>query len=408
MAIKPEIRAVLPILIGASVMLSLTMGLRQSLGLFMPAITSDIAVTVTQFTLAVAMQNLCWGIFQPLVGSLTPRFGYRPIMVAGGIAYLAGLICLMLAQEFWSVGLGAGILIGLGMACSSTALSMAVAARTVPTSIRSMVLGMVSAVGSLGALIAAPLGQMVMQAADWRWALAVFCLMALLILPAAWTAGRVDKLPPPPAMPDSADDKTLKDALRMALTDLPFLVMTTTYFVCGMQLIFLLTHLPSYLKLCGQDPMLAANVLGIIGGMNVLGSLFFGWAGGRWNKQVLLGIIYLSRSLLMAWYFLRWPTPENTVIFAAGMGFFWLGVGPLVAGSVIDRFGLRWQAMLQGVTFSWHQIGSFLGALGGGLVFDLFGNYDLALKFGISLGLFAGIVQIIVALSLTPKTPLPA
>ncbi len=406
--LRPELRAVLPILVGVSIMLSLTMGLRQSLGLFMPAITENVSITVTQFTIAIAVQNLSWGLFQPLVGSLTPRFGFRPIMVWGGVAYVVGLACLMLAQGFVTVLLGAGLLIGLGMACSSTALSMAVAARSVPASVRSMVLGIVSAAGSLGALIAAPLGQSVMQAADWRWALAAFCVMALLILPAAWTAGRVYDLPAPPVSPNTADDKGMGGALSMALADLPFVVMSLAYFVCGMQLIFLTTHLPAYLALCGADPMLAATALGVIGGMNVLGSLFFGWAGGRWSKQVLLGGIYICRSLVIAWYFLDLLTPQSTVIFAALMGFLWLGVGPLVAGSVADRFGLRWQAMLQGVTFFCHQIGSFLGAIGGGIVFDLFGNYTLAVQFGVSLGLIAGIVQIAVALLRPPTAPLPA
>ncbi|MGR3320737.1 MAG: MFS transporter [Pseudooceanicola sp.] len=409
-SVRPEIRAVLPILIGASVMLSLTMGLRQSLGLFMPAITGDMGVTVTQFTLAISIQNLCWGLFQPLVGSLTPRVGYRPVMVAGGVAYVAGMAWLAMAQGYLAILAGAGVLIGLGMACSSTALSMAVAARSVPASIRSLVLGIVSGAGSLGALLAAPLGQGILTAFDWRVAVWAFVALALVVLPAAWVAGRVDDLPAPPPMPDSADDKRAGAALAMALSDLPFVVMSLAYFVCGMQLIFLLTHLPAYLALCGADPMLAATALGVIGGMNVLGSLFFGWAGGIWPKQVLLGMIYIGRSLVMTWYFLQWPTPQTTVIFAALMGFLWLGVGPLVAGSVVERFGLRWQAMLQGVTFFSHQIGSFLGALGGGIVFDLFGAYDHALQFGIGLGLFAGVVQIAVALARppAPRAPLPA
>jgi len=407
-AIRPEIRSVLPILIGASLMLTMAMGLRQSLGLFMPAITTDIAVTVTQFTIAISIQNLCWGMFQPIVGSLTPRFGYRKVMVWGGVCYLAGMVCLMLAQGFLAVILGAGVLVGLGLACSSTALAMAVAARSVPASVRSLTLGIVSAAGSLGALIAAPLGQSIMQAMDWRWALAAFCCLALLIIPAAWSAGGVDRLPAPPVQKDSADDKSMGDALRMARGDLPFVVMSLAYFVCGMQLVFLTTHLPAYLQLCGADPMLAATALGVIGGMNVLGSLFFGWAGGRWSKQALLGGIYVCRSCVIAWYFLHWPTPQTTVIFAGLMGFLWLGVGPLVAGSVAERFGLRWQAMLQGVTFFCHQIGSFLGALGGGLVFDMFGTYDRAVQFGVALGLVAGVVQIAVALSRPPRAPLPA
>jgi predicted MFS family arabinose efflux permease len=142
-----------------------------------------------------------------------------------------------------------------------------------------------------------------------------------------------------------------------------------------------------------MDPMLSARALGVIGGFNVLGSLFFGWAGGRWNKLVLLGGIYSTRSLALAWYFMSAPTPTSTLVFAAIMGFLWLGVAPLVSGWIADTFGLRWQAMLGGVAFVCHQLGSFTGALGGGLIFDMAGSYTLAWQTGVALGLAAGITQ---------------
>jgi len=410
---QPSFLAVLKpswaILLGASVMLTLAMGLRQSLGLFMPALTTDLPVTVTQFTVAIAVQNLCWGFFQPLVGSLVPRFGFRALMAAGAVAYVAGLGLLAGAQGLWQIVLGPGVLIGFALACSSTAMAMAVTSRVVPASMRSLMLGIVGAVGSLGALIAAPIGQGVMAAFDWRMAVTVFFAMSLLMIPAALMAGRVDRRPAPPPAPFSADSLGIRDTLRTAGSDLPFVVMSLAYFVCGMQLVFLTTHLPAYLQLCGADPMLAATALGTIGGFNVMGSLFFGWAGGRFSKQALLGMIYILRSLTLAWYFTRWPTPETTVMFAAIIGFLYLGVAPLVSGSVAERFGLRWQAMLQGVTFTFHQFGSFLGALGGGIVFDLFGNYDHAVQFGVGLGLVAGIIQVWVALGRkSSPPPLPA
>jgi predicted MFS family arabinose efflux permease len=170
-------------------------------------------------------------------------------------------------------------------------------------------------------------------------------------------------------------------------------VLSVAFFVCGMQLVFLTTHLPSYLDLCGMDPMLGAQALGMIGAFNVLGSLFFGWAGGRWNKLVLLGGIYTLRSLALAWYFMALPTPQSTLVFAAVMGFLWLGVAPLVTGWIVDTFGLKWQAMLGGVAFVGHQLGSFVGAFGGGLIFDLAGSYTLAWQIGVAVGLAAGLVQ---------------
>jgi len=182
------------------------------------------------------------------------------------------------------------------------------------------------------------------------------------------------------------------------------MVMAGAYFVCGMQLLFITTHLPSYLAICGMDPMLSAEALGLISLFNVVGSLFFGWAGGRWSKLALLGMIYISRSLVLGWYFILPPTPATTLVFAALMGFLWLGVGPLVAGSVVEMFGLRWQAMIQGLAFMSHQLGSFLGAFGGGLLFDALGSYDLAWRLGVGMGLTAGIVQVMFAL-LRPLQP---
>jgi MFS family permease len=191
--------------------------------------------------------------------------------------------------------------------------------------------------------------------------------------------------------------------LRSAFARAPFVVMTAAYFVCGMQLLFIATHLPSYLAICGMDPMLSAQALGVIALFNVAGSLFFGWAGGHWPKLVLLGGIYVARSLVLGWYFLAPPTPATTLVFAALMGFLWLGVGPLVAGSVVEMFGLRWQAMIQGLAFMSHQLGSFVGAFGGGLLFDTFGSYDLAWRLGVGMGLAAGIVQIAFAIARPPR-----
>ena len=399
------LRPALPILIGASVMLSLAMGLRQSLGLFMPPLTRELGIPVADFTLAIAVQNLSWGLLQPLAGAWGARLGYRPLMVAGSLLYLVGLLLLATAQGLLGVMLGAGLAIGAAMACTGSAMAMAVAVRPVSAALRSSVLGIVSAAGSLGALLAAPLGQSLAQAWGWRWGLAGFCVLALLMAPAAWVAGRADALPLPTG--GVAGQLKARDALATALRNPVFVVMSLAYFVCGMQLVFLTTHLPSYLDLCGMDAMLGAQALGMIGGFNVLGSLFFGWAGGRWNKLMLLGGIYIVRSLALAWYFSALPTPAMTLAFAGLMGFLWLGVVPLVAGWVADTFGLRWQAMLGGVAFVSHQLGSFVGAFGGGLIFDRLGSYTLAWQAGVALGLAAGIVQVLAAYGRVPRQPLP-
>ena len=389
----------MPILIGASLMLTLSMGLRQWLGIFLQPLTHDIGISVSDFTLAIAVQNLAWGFLQPLAGALTVRYGFRADHDGrraalhrrpGADGERAGL------SQRHDRG---GVLIGTSLACTAAAIAMSVAARAVPATVRSTVLGMVSAAGSLGALLSAPIGQMLNEGYGWRIGLAGFVVLSLALLPAAWFAGGVDKIPlPKPARRTTSATPRPASRSRLAFGNASFVVMTCAYFVCGMQLVFLTTHLPSYLAICGIDPMLSAQTLGMIGGFNVLGSLFFGWAGERWNKLALLGGIYIFRSLALAWYFMLPPTPATTLLFGAIMGFLWMGVGPLVAGAVAEMFGLQWQAMIQGLAFMSHQLGSFLGAYGGGLIYDALGSYTMAWRIGVALGLAGGIIQVAFAL----------
>src|SRR3978361_2299315 len=343
------LRPTLPILIGASLMLTLSMGLRQSLGIFMQPLTHDIHISVSDFTLAIAMQNLAWGFLQPLAGAMTVRFGFRAIVMGGAVLYIMGRVLMASAQGLLSVMLGGGMLIGTSLACTAAAIAMSVAARAVPATVRSTVMGIVSAAGSLGALLSAPLGQILNEGYGWRTGLVGFVILSVAMLPAAWFAGRVDKVPLPARTPDQIADTSAAVAVKIAFGNASFVVMTLAYFVCGMQLVFLTTHLPSYLAICGLDPMLSAQTLGMIGGFNVLGSLFFGWAGQRWNKLALLGGMYIVRSIALAWYFTLPATPETTLLFGAIMGFLWMGVGPLVAGAVAEMFGLQWQAMVLGL-----------------------------------------------------------
>jgi predicted MFS family arabinose efflux permease len=386
-------------------MLSLGMGVRQSFGLVMPPLTRDIAVTVSDFALAMSVQNLAWGFLQPVAGLIAARTGFRPVMLAGTVLYLAGLALFASAQGLVGVMLGAGALIGTALACTASAIALAVGSRAVPARSRSLVLGAITATGSLGALLSAPLGQALIAELGWRAGVLGFLVLTLGMLPAAWLAGRVDRLPLSGGGGPAIGDTSPRTALARALANPSFVVMTGAYFVCGMQLLFITTHLPSYLAICGMDPTLSAQALAAIGLFNVFGGLFFGWAGGCWSKLALLGGIYISRSIVLGWYFLLPPTPASTLVFASLMGFLWLGVGPLVAGSVAEMFGLRWQAMIQGVAFMSHQLGSFLGAFGGGLLFDALGSYDLAWRLGVGLGLLAGLVQVSFALIRPPRAP---
>src|SRR5579871_4329711 len=406
MPLLKTLRPTLPILIGASLMLTLSMGLRQSLGIFLQPLTRDVGISVAEFTLAIAVQNLAWGFLQPFAGALTARHGFRGVMVMGAAFYITGLALMATAHGFLGV-LGAGVLIGASLACTASAIAMSVAARAVPDTVRSTVLGIVSAAGSLGALLSAPIGQVLNQDLGWRAGLTGFVVLSLALIPAAWFAGGVDKIPLPKPSSDQIEDISAASAVTTAFGNASFVVMTCAYFVCGMQLIFITTHLPSYLVICGMDPMLSAQTLGMIGGFNVLGSLFFGWAGGRRNKLALLGGIYVTRSIVLALYFMVPPTPMSTLVFGAFMGFLWLGVGPLVAGAVAELFGLQWQAMIQGLAFMSHQLGSFLGAYGGGVIYDALGSYDMAWRIGVAVGLAAGIVQVAFALIRPTAAPPP-
>jgi MFS family permease len=393
------LRPGLPILLAASVMLTLSMGIRQTFGLFVQPITQGLSLSVSDFTLALSIQNLVWGLLQLVSGALVVRLGFRPILTSGALLHLAGLALMAAANGFLALLLGGGLLVGASLACTASAMAQAAVSRVVPTEIRSLVLGVITGAGTLGALIAAPVAQMVTEGDGWRWGIVTLLVVALPMLPATWIASRVDRIPLPARKAGEIADVTVAAAVRAAFACTPFAVMTVAYFVCGMQLLFVATHLPSYLALCGMDPMLSAQALGVIAIFNVAGSLFFGWAGGHWPKLVLLGGIYLARSCVVGCYFLAPPTPTSTLLFAALMGFLWLGVGPLVAGAVVEMFGLRWQAMIQGLAFMSHQLGSVVGAFGGGVLFDALGSYELAWRLAVGLGLAAGLLQVSFAIA---------
>lgn len=400
-----DLRPALPILLGVATVLTISMGLRQSLGLFLPPLTRDLSIAVADFTVAIAIQNLAWGFLQPIAGAVATRLGFRPLLMAGALLYIGGLAMLATAQGLFGIVVGAGLMIGLSLACTGSAIALAVASRAVPAAVRSTVMGMVTAAGSLGSVLAAPMGQLLSDGYGWRAGVVGFLVLALGMVPAAWFAGRVDRIPLPPRTDGTLGDTSMKAALATAMSNNSFLIMAAAYFVCGMQLVFLTTHLPAYLALCGMDPMLSAQALTAIAIFNVAGSLFFGWAGSRWSQQSLLGAIYTTRSIILAFYFILPPTPLGTLVFASLMGFLWMGVGPLMAGAVAALFGLRWQAMIQGLAFMSHQLGSFVGAFGGGVIFDALGSYDLAWKLGVGLGLVAGILQLIFAAPRRPPTP---
>jgi predicted MFS family arabinose efflux permease len=388
------------ILGGAAVMLSLAMGMRQSLGLLQPHVVRDLGITAADYSLALAIQNIVWGVTQPFVGLLVDRVGARPVAVAGVIVYALGLVAMALAQSALALTLGAGLLIGLALSCTASNLAMNVTARTVPAARRSVAMGAVSAAGSLGLVVASPLAQAMIGRGGWQLALVAFLGLAAVMLPAALAAGRADRIERDDA---GVSDQTIGAALREAAAHGGYLTMALAFFVCGLQLVFLTTHLPTYLDLCGIDASVTATALALIGLFNVAGSYLFGWLGQRYPKHLLLGGIYLLRSAIIAAYFVAPPTPTGTLLFAAAMGTLWLGVVPLVNGLVVQLFGLKWMATLTGIAFLSHQVGSFIGAWGGGVIYSALGSYDWAWKGAVAIGAIAGVGQMLMNVRPAPR-----
>jgi MFS family permease len=378
------------ILMGAATLLAIGMGIRQSFGLFLAPVTKDLGLTASDFTLALAIQNVVWGLAQAFVGAFADRYGLRKTMLSGATIYVAGLGVLTEAKGLTALLISGG-LIGIALACTATSLSITACARAVSPAQRSMTLGIVSAVGSLGTLIGPLATQAILVREAWQVGILFFLALSLVMIPAAFFAGGADKI----AQPTGATRASMREVLGSAMRNRQFLIMSGAYFVCGLNLMFLTTHLPSYLALCGQDPMLSAWTLALIGGVSAIGSLVTGWLGGRYPKHVILGTVYVLRSLIIAAYFALPPTSGSTILFAIAMGLLWWpGLAPLTAGIVVEVFGMRYMATLLGLAFVVHQMGSSLGTWGGGLIFDITGSYDPAWQVGSVIGVVAGIIQI--------------
>jgi MFS family permease len=378
------------ILIGTALLLMLGVGIRQSLGLFLAPVTRDLGISAADFTLALATQNIVWGLSQALVGAIADRFGLRITMVAGAAVYVVGLAIMAAAQSTIALIISGG-LIGVALSCTATSLAMAACVRAVSPERWSKTLGIVSAAGSLGTLLVPLATQALLAHEPWQIGALFFMLLAIAMLPAGFLAGGADRIPG-----HSTATTSMREVLGQAMRNRPFLVMSGAYFVCGLNLIFLTTHLPAYLAICGQDPMLSAEALAVIGGVSAVGSLLTGWLGSRYPKHVILGLLYILRAVIFAAYFILPPTPTSTLLFAAAMGLLWWpGLAPLIGGLVAEIFGTRYMATLLGLSFVVHQVGSSLGAWGGGLIFDFSGSYDAAWQIGTVIGFAAGMIQIL-------------
>ena len=389
------------ILAGAGLMLTLAMGMRQSMGLFQPHMIRDIGITAADFSLAIALQNIVWGVTQPFVGAWVDRTGARRVATAGVFFYVLGLWLSLQATSISLLIVGTGLCIGLALSCTASNVAMNVASRTVSPARRTLAMGAVGSVGSLGLMLASPLAQSLISNQGWQAAMVAFIVLALVMLPAAWLAGGADRIEL--EAPQRAREQTVGEAVREAAGHRGYVVMALAFFVCGLQLVFLTTHLPTYLDICGVDPSVGAMALALIGLFNAIGSWLFGWLGSRYSKRFLLGGIYVLRSAFIATYFSLPPTPASTLVFAAAMGTLWLGVIPLLNGLVIHLFGMRFMATLTGIAFFSHQVGSFIGAWGGGLIYSSLGSYDLAWKSAVGIGILAGVAQMLMDIRPSPR-----
>ncbi|MGE0719297.1 MAG: MFS transporter [Alphaproteobacteria bacterium] len=381
--------AVALLLVSAAAILSISMGVRQSLGLFLTPMNADLGVSASAFGFALALQNIVWGISQPFVGMVGDRWGPRPVLVASGLVYALGLSAMAMGGPFLGLIGGGGVLAGLGIAGTSFGVLLGTVSRAVRPERRSQTVGIVAGAGSLATLALAPLGQMLIDGWGWRTALLVFAAVAATTMLLAAGVGRV---------PDAADARTtvrepVGRAVRRAIGHRGFLAMTAAFFACGFQLMFITTHLPTYLAICGVPPAAGATALGLIGLGNAVGSVVIGMAGARFSQKRLLALIYLMRTVAIAVYLATPVSVASTLVFAATMGFLWLSVAPLVSGLVGRLFGFGAFNTLYGVVFLSHQIGSFAGAWMGGIVFDATGSYAIAWAALLAVGIAAFAIQ---------------
>jgi predicted MFS family arabinose efflux permease len=376
------------LVIAGCIVAAITNGIRTSFGLFTLPLTADLGVSREAWGMAMAIQNLVWGIVQPFAGAIADRHGTARVVAAGLVAYAAGLVLMVFSPSAPLLDLTAGIICGVGISLSSFSIVMVAFGRSVPQEKRSLIFGVATAASSFGQFIFAPIGQGFINAFGWQSALIYLSIFLVLALPLTYALrGKAEASTTHVDMPFGT-------ALRRAMRYPSYRLLVIGFFVCGFHLAFINVHLPAYLVQCGLTPDVGSWAIAIIGLFNIAGSLTVGYLGGRVPKQLLLASIYFLRALAIAAFMLFPVTPLTTYLFAAMMGFLWLSTVPPTAGLVSVFFGPRYMGMLYGIAFLSHQIGSFLGVWLGGYVFDTTGSYSLVWYLGILLGLGSAAIHL--------------
>lgn len=365
-----------------SIILMLSLGTRQSFGLFLQPMSTDLGWGRETFAFALALQNLVWGLAQPFAGMIADKFGAARIIVVAGVLYAAGLVLMAYSDTGFAFNISAGILVGLGLSGSAFGVVMGVVGRAFPPEKRSMALGIVGAGGSFGQFIMLPYGQALISQFGWFSALLVLAVSSFLIAPlAAALAGN--------SRERGRSGQSMTAAIHEAATHRGFWYLTAAFLVCGFQTIFIMVHLPAYLVDKGMAPVQGMIALALVGFFNIVGSYLCGFLGGHFSKKYLLSWIYGIRSVAIL-IFITLPLSQwSTWIFAAVMGITWLGTVPLTNGLVAQIFGVKYLSTLFSISFLGHQVGSFLGAWYGGYMFDATGSYMVVWMVAVVLGVLA-------------------
>ena len=370
------------ILLGASLVLALSLGIRHGFGLFLPPMSAEFGWGREVFAFAIALQNLIWGLTQPFTGALADRFGARRTVIVGGVLYAIGLGCMGLADSPLSLSLSAGLLIGIGLSCTSFSVILGAVGRAVPMEKRSMAMGIAAAAGSFGQFAMLPGTLGLIGWLGWSAALLALGLLVALIVP---LAAMLKDNP----LPLLGHEQTLGEALREACSHSGFWLLALGFFVCGFQVVFIGVHLPAFLVDQHLPALVGTTVLALVGLFNIFGTYIAGWLGGRMSKPRLLSALYLARALVISAFVVAPLTVWSAYAFGIAMGLLWLSTVPLTNGTVATMFGVRNLSMLGGIVFLFHQLGAFLGGWLGGYLFDRTGSYDLVWQIAIVLSLLA-------------------
>jgi len=393
---------VTPVLVAGCVIILVSMGVRSSFGLFQIPVAAEFGWPRTEFSLAIAIQNLAWGIGQPLFGALAERFGDRRAVLLGGIVYALGLVLSALAVTPDALHL-LGFLVGFGIAGTGFGVILAVVGRTARPEHRSMALGIATAAGSAGQAFGPPVAELLLAVLPWQGVFLAFAAAVLLSMAA------LPLLQAPVRASREELAESLRETLGRAFRDPSFTLIFLGFFSCGYQLAFVTAHFPALVaELCGPiDPAgslaamgitttsrLGAVAIGVIGLANIAGTLAAGWAGRHWPKKYLLATIYAGRTLVAAAFMLTPVTPATVLLFSLSMGALWLATVPLTSGLIAHLYGLRYMGTLYGIVFFSHQLGGFLGVWLGGRMYDLGGGYATVWWIGVGVGAFSALVHL--------------